>query len=60
MSSKIQRVEFRTSDSRILREMLKKAGYITAKLTPLAGPLHHPSQAALRRFMTGTMQEAST
>ncbi len=57
MPSNIQHVDFRTSDIRILREMLKKAGYITAKLKPLPGPLNHPSQSVLRRFMIGTMQE---
>lgn len=59
MSSNVQYVDFRTSDSRILREMLKKAGYVTARLKPLNGTLHHPSQTMLRRFMTGTMPEAA-
>lgn len=58
MSSNVQQVDFRTSDIRILREMLKKADYVTAKLKPLTGPLQHPSQSVLRRFMAGTMQGA--
>ncbi|MBD9371810.1 hypothetical protein IB238_04035 [Rhizobium sp. ARZ01] len=57
MSSNIARIDFRTRDIRILRKMLKQANYVTAKLKPLAGPLNHPSQSVLRRFMTGTMQE---
>lgn len=57
MSSNIQHVDFRTSDTRILQDMLKKAGYVTAQLKPLPGPLQHSSQSVLRRFISATMQE---
>ncbi|PTM93388.1 hypothetical protein [Mycoplana dimorpha] len=58
MSSHIQDVEIRSSDARMLRTILKNAGYVTAKMAPLNGPLHQPSEAVLQRFMSGTMQES--
>ena len=59
MSSKVQHVNFRSGDVCILREMLKNADYVSAKLKPLTGPLNHPSQSVLRRFMAATMQGAN-
>ncbi|MDR6759715.1 hypothetical protein J2Y48_005033 [Mycoplana sp. BE70] len=59
MSSNVHHVDFRTSDIRIMREMLVKAGYVTARLVPLTGPLQHASKSVLRRFMTGTMQDSN-
>ncbi|PTM91963.1 hypothetical protein C7449_1088 [Mycoplana dimorpha] len=59
MSSNVQHVDFRTSDIRIIREMLAKAGYVTARLMPLTGPLHQASKSVLRRFMTGTMKDST-
>lgn len=57
MSSNVQYVDFRTKDTRILQEMLKKAGYITANIKPLAGNQSLASRSVLRRFMAGVMQE---
>ena len=37
--------------------MLRNAGYTTARLKPLAGPLHQASESVLRRFLTLTMQD---
>lgn len=55
MSSNVEYVDFCASDTRILQELLKKAEYVTSRLKPLTGPLFHPSQAVLRRFMAVTM-----
>ncbi|MCD2182934.1 hypothetical protein OCK02_07750 [Rhizobium sp. TRM96647] len=65
MSSNVHHIEFRTGDkpvpgeisARVLKDMLHNAGYTTANLKPLAGPLHDASRSVLRRFLTLTMPE---
>ena len=65
MSSNVHHVDFRPGDksisgeisARVLKDMLHNAGYTTANLKPLAGPLHQASQSVLRRFLTLTMPE---
>ena len=65
MSSVVRHVEPRTDDrsvsgdisARVLKDMLHNAGYTTANLKPLAGPLHDASRSVLRRFLTLTMPE---
>ncbi len=65
MSSVVRHVEPRSDDrsvsgdisARVLKDMLRNAGYTTARLKPLAGPLHQASESVLRRFLTLTMQD---
>ena len=57
MSSNVHYVDFRTRDTRILLEMLRKAGYVTANIKPLAGNQSVASRSVLRRFMAGVMQD---
>ena len=56
MSSNALRVELPANDAYIIGQMLKKARYSTAKLEPLTGPLHDPSQSILQRFIAATME----
>ena len=55
MSSNVQYVDFRTKETRILQEMLKRAGYVTANIRPLTGNQSIASRSVLRRFMAGVM-----
>ena len=58
MSSTIQNVDFNPAGNRILNQMLHKAGYVTARLTPLSGPLAEQSRCVLRRFMDGVVDRS--
>lgn len=55
MSSMICNVDFNPASNRILNQMLHKAGYVTSRMTPLAGPLAEQSCGILRRFMVGVL-----
>lgn len=55
MSSSIHAVDFNPGDNRILNQMLEHAGYVTARMKPLSGPLSAQSHAVLLRFMSGVM-----
>ncbi|HVK91836.1 MAG TPA: hypothetical protein VM468_10620 [Mycoplana sp.] len=59
MSSNIQYVNFRSHETRMLRDMLKNAGYKTSNLKPLLGPQWDRSQTLLQRFMSGVLHQAS-
>ena len=57
MSSNANQVDFRSSDTQMLREILKKAGYVTSRMEPLVGPRCEASQSLLLRFKTGILSE---
>ncbi|QWK81056.1 MULTISPECIES: hypothetical protein [Brucella/Ochrobactrum group] len=56
MSSSIHLVNFHISN-RILNQMMAKAGYVTARMKPLPGPLFHQSNLVLHHFMSGVMRD---
>ncbi|TAA55629.1 hypothetical protein EXZ48_24880 [Shinella sp. JR1-6] len=58
MSSAIRNVDFNPASNRVLKQMLHKAGYVTARLTPLSGPLAEQSRSVLRRFMAGVVDRS--
>jgi len=60
MSSSIYAVDFNPGSNRILNQMLRKAGYVTARMKPLPGPLSSQSRTVLLRFMSGVIREGST
>ncbi|WP_234188163.1 hypothetical protein [Shinella sp. NM-101] len=60
MSSKVSAIDFNPACNRILNQMLHKAGYVTARMQPLTGPLARQSKAVLVRFMSGVMRDGAT
>lgn len=58
MSSAIRNVDFNPASNRVLKHMLHKAGYVTARLTPLSGPLAEQPRSVLRRFMAGVVDHS--
>ncbi len=56
MSSTLHPVDFHCSN-RILNQMMARAGYVTARLKPLSGPLYQQSTVVLQNFMTGLMRD---
>lgn len=50
MSSNIQYINFGPRHVRLLREILKRAGYVSERMEPLAGPEREASLILLRRF----------
>lgn len=64
MSSDAPHVQPHTGNSvsgdistRVLKDMLRNAGYTTDRLEPLAGRLRQTSETVLHRFLTLTMQD---
>lgn len=57
MSSNLCSADFRSSEARTLREMLKRAGYVTSRMGPLDGPEYGTSHALLVRFRSGILSE---
>lgn len=57
MSSSIHAVDFDPGSNRILNKMLHKAGYVTARMKPLSGPLSSQSRTVLLRFMAGVIRQ---
>ncbi|NNU59699.1 hypothetical protein [Ochrobactrum soli] len=54
MSSNIHNIDFH-SNHRILKQMIIKAGYLTARMKPLPGPHYNDSVLILNSFMAGVM-----
>jgi len=59
MSSSVYPVDFSPYSNRILNQMLHKAGYVTARMKPLSGPLSSQSRAVLHRFMSGVVRQGN-
>jgi hypothetical protein len=59
MSSVICTADFNPANNRILNLMLQKAGYVTERMAPLAGPLAKQSHRVLRRFMAGVIRPSN-
>jgi hypothetical protein len=55
MSTIISNVNFSPASNRIINQMLHRAGYVTGRMIPLAGPLAEQSRAVLQRFMAGVL-----
>lgn len=60
MSSSIHAVDFNPGSNRILNQMLHKAGYVTARMKPLSGPLSSQSHTVLVRFLSGVIRQGDT
>lgn len=50
MSSNVLHIDFGPRHARLLREILKRAGYVSERLEPLAGPRREASLILLPRF----------
>jgi len=50
MSSNVQHIDFGPRNARMLREILKRAGYETHRMKPLSGSDHAASVILLARF----------
>ncbi len=59
MSSSVRTVDFNPGGNRILNQMLHKAGYVTARMKPLSGPLSSQSRVVLDRFMSGDVRQGN-
>ncbi len=57
MSSTVHTIDFNPASNHILNIMLHQAGYVTAKMKPLSGPLAGRSSAVLHRFMSGVIRQ---
>ena len=55
VSSSIYHIDFRPSHTRMLRKMLKKAGYVSSNMKPIEGPQYEASKSLLIRFRSGIM-----
>lgn len=59
MSSSVHAIDFNPGSNRILNQMLHKAGYVTARMKPISGPLSSQSRAVLHRFMSGVIRQGN-
>ena len=50
MSSNIRHIDFGPPHARLLREILRRAGYVSERMEPLAGAERQASLILLRRF----------